>query len=201
MKCSLCSRWSSIPSGCNKRSNAILFHKDSSALVKPYLRLRCISADLSQIFMWGQLSGACTLFWHCTHLYFLLLRASSRSKAAIPLFESGKPVGCTFALGRCNKEAEFAWNRLQGEAWARQALLSTGPGHPSLSRAKGMKHWTVRAHLLTDSWRRPNATSGQIICHQGGTWMREILYHSLHAAPCSELLTSSQGKKEMSAVL
>lgn len=38
MKCSLCSWWSCIPSGCNKRNNAMLFHKESSALDKPYLR-------------------------------------------------------------------------------------------------------------------------------------------------------------------
>lgn len=62
----------------------------------------------------------------------------------------------------------------------------------------GKRHWTVPARLLTDSWLKLNATSGQIICHQGGTCTSEILYHRLHAASCSKLLTSSQGRKEMS---
>lgn len=67
--------------------------------------------------------------------------------------------------------------------------------HCQTGESGGKKHWTVPAHLLTDSWRKPNATSRQIICHHGGAWTREILYHRLHAASPSKLLTSSQGRK------
>lgn len=152
MKCSLCSRWSCIPSECDKTSNAILFHKDSSAVVRPYLRLRCMSADLSQIFMWGQLSGACALFWHCTHLYFSLLRASSRSKAAIPLFEPGKPVGCTFALGRCNKEAGVRLEQIargglgpsgSAEQRARSSITVRSKGNEALDRSCSSADWQL----------------------------------------------------------
>lgn len=49
----------------------------------------------------------------------------------------------------------LVWNRLQGEVWTRQAQLSRGLDHLSLSEGLGVEgkesYWTISAHRLTDS--------------------------------------------------
>lgn len=65
---------------------------------------------------------------------------------------------CSADRGCWDGEVEklvLVWNRLQGEVWTRQAQLSRGPDHLSLSEGVGVEgkgsYWTIPAHPLTDS--------------------------------------------------
>lgn len=141
-------------------------------------------------------------------IFAIRLWASPSSTIAIPFFRKRKAAWPNLAAPPsrfCCADRGYS----QKKGWCSSETDCEGrPGPVKLSWALGLviyhcqmgeggkKHRTVPAHLLTDSWRKPNATSRQIICHRGGMWMREILYHRLHAASPSKLLTSSQGKKK-----